>query len=132
MFGADPNYVKEVSQFKKVHIRISLKAGTPEGFTKKTGARPEAFTLPFKAIQSFLKYEMSFHVASMSGDPRFMGKEERQSLRNRLKEIEPRLLKHLEEEVVDPYQTTLLRLRYASYPKISPYVAVREKSKERS
>jgi uncharacterized Fe-S cluster-containing radical SAM superfamily protein len=120
LFGADSSYVKEVSQFKKVHIRVSLKAGTPEGFTRRTGAKANAFMLPFKTIQSLLRYRVNFHVASMSADPRFMDKEERQSLRKRLKEIEPRLVKHLEEEVVDPYRTTLLRLKYANYRGISP------------
>ena len=115
LFGADSSYVKEVSQFKKVHTRISLKAGTAEGFNKRTGAKSEAFILPFKAIQFFLRYRASFHVASMSKDPRFMDKEERESLLKKLKEIDPRLLKRLEEEVVDPYQTTLLRLKYANF-----------------
>jgi len=115
LFGADSNYVKEISQFKKVHTRISLKAGTPDGFTKRTGGRSEAFILPFKAIEFFLRYRASFHVASMSGDQRFMGKEERQSLLKKLREIDPRLVKHLEEEVVDPYRTTLLRLKYANF-----------------
>lgn len=128
-FGADSSYVKEVSQFKKVHIRVSLKAGTPEGFTRRTGAKAEAFMLPFKTIQSLLRYRVNFHVASMSADPRFMDKEERQSLRKRLKEIEPRLVKHLEEEVVDPYRTTLLRLKYANYPRISPLSSGGEKGK---
>jgi len=129
LFGADSSYVKEVSQFKKVHIRVSLKAGTPEGFTRRTGAKAEAFMLPFKAIQSLLRYRVNFHVASMSGDPRFMDKGERQSLRKKLKEIEPRLVKHLEEEVVDPYRTTLLRLKYANYPGISPLSSGGEKGK---
>ena len=129
LFGADSSYVKEVSQFKKVHIRISLKAGTPEGFTERTGAKAEAFMLPFKAIQSLLRYRVNFHVASMSADSRFMDREERQSLRKRLKEIEPRLVKHLEEELVDPYRTTLLRLKYANYPGISPLSSGAEKRK---
>jgi len=119
LFGADPGYVKEISQFQKVHTRISLKAGTPQGFTKRTGAKPEAFILPFQAIQSFLGHGASFHVASMSADPRFMDEEERRSLLHRLREIDPLLLQHLEEEVVDPYETTLLRLRCAGFPAFS-------------
>ena len=115
LFGADTSYVKEVSQFKKVHIRISLKAGNPGGFTKRTGAKHEAFILPFKAIQSLLRYRASFHVASMSRDSRFMEEEEREGLLKKLREIDPRLIKHLEEEIVDPYQTTLLRLKYANF-----------------
>jgi uncharacterized Fe-S cluster-containing radical SAM superfamily protein len=32
LFGADPDYVRRVAEFEKVYIRVSLKAGTPEGF----------------------------------------------------------------------------------------------------
>jgi len=115
LFGADSTYVKEVCQFKKVHTRISLKAGSPEAFTKRTGAKSGAFGLPFNAIQFFIQYGGSFHVASMSADRRFMSKEERQGLLKKLIEIDPRLVKHLEEEIVDPYETTLLRLKYANF-----------------
>ena len=127
LFGADPGYVKEVSQFQKVHTRISLKAGTPEGFRKRTGAQPEAFILPFQAIQSFLRHGASFHVASMSADPRFMDEKEGESLLHQLQEIDPRLIKHLEEEVVDPYRTTLLRLRCAGFQAFSEESADRDR-----
>jgi len=55
----------------------------------------------------------SFHVASMSADPRFMGEDERKKLIKKLYDINPVLVDHLEEEVVDPYKTTIERLRYA-------------------
>ena len=109
---ADEDYVAELSRFKKVHVRVSLKAGTPEEFSKKTGAVESAFELPFEAIRNLIKHGLSFHVAVMS-DPRIMSAEERANLLRRLKSIEPRLLKMLEEEVVDPYETTLLRLEKA-------------------
>nr|NIN64237.1 hypothetical protein [Anaerolineae bacterium]NIN94519.1 hypothetical protein [Anaerolineae bacterium]NIQ77589.1 hypothetical protein [Anaerolineae bacterium] len=54
-----------------------------------------------------------FHVAAMTADPRIVSTEERQSLLGRLARIDPALVSHLEEEVVDPYHTTLERLRYA-------------------
>lgn len=111
--GADRDYVKDLSKFKKVHIRVSLKAGTPEDFTRKTGAKAEAFEMPFKAIENLLDSHVSFHVAAMSADPRVMGEKERESLILKLADIEPRLALKLEEEVVDPYKTTLRRLRYA-------------------
>jgi len=34
LLGADRDYVKGLSRFKKVHIRVSLKAGTTEDFTR--------------------------------------------------------------------------------------------------
>ncbi len=113
LFGVDRDYVKELSEFKKPHVRVSLKAGTPEAFTRKTGAKPESFDLPFNAIQNLLDYGVSFHVASMSADPRIMTPDERAALIERLASINRRLALALEEEVIDPYDTTLTRLKLA-------------------
>lgn len=113
LFGADRNYVKEISGFKKPHVRVSFKAGTPEAFAKKTGATPEAFEIPFDAIQNLIDYRVSFHVTAMSADPRIMDAKERESLILKLAAIAPKLAFNLEEEVVDPYDTTLARLGYA-------------------
>lgn len=130
LFGADPDYVEAIAGFKKPHVRLSLKAGTPEAFTQKTGAKRESFELPFRAIRNLMDSGVSFHVAAMSADPRIMAMEERISLMERLEEIDPRLVWSLEEEVVDPYRTTLARLEHAGlalewplkevYPPIRP------------
>ena len=113
LIGADPDYAKQIARFKKVHTRVSLKAGTPEAFTTKTGAKPESFNLPFQGIVNLLEAGASFHVAAMSADTRIMAKRERENLFSRLASIHPALVDNLEEEVVDPYHTTLERLRHA-------------------
>jgi len=113
LIGADPDYAQQIARFKKVHTRVSLKAGTAEAFTRKTGARPESFDLPFQAIVSLIEAGASFHVASMTMDSRIISDEERQSLLDRLAVVNPALVRNLEEEVVDPYHTTLERLRHA-------------------
>ena len=113
LIGADPDYAQQIARFKKVHTRVSLKAGTPEAFTEKTGARPESFELPFEGIVNLLKAGASFHVAAMSADPRIVDRDERQSLIDRLASIDSALVSNLEEELVDPYHTTLERLQYA-------------------
>ncbi len=113
LLGADADYARRIARFKKVHTRVSLKAGTPEAFTSKTGATGESFELPFQAIVNLAEAGASFHVAAMSADPRIVSKDERQSLLERLAEIHPALVRHLEEEVVDPYHTTLERLQHA-------------------
>lgn len=113
LFGVDRDYVKAVSKYSKAHVRLSLKAGTPEDFTRKTGARPEAFEIPFNAIRNLLDYGVSFHAAAMSADPRIMSHEERMALLEKLTNISKRLASTLEEEVVDPYETTLARLKHA-------------------
>ncbi len=109
LFGADKSYVKEISRFTKVHVRVSLKAGLPDTFAERTGARPESFELPFKAIEYLLDYGVSFHVAAMT-DPRIMHKSERLALIERLKEIDIKVAANLEEELIDPYDTTIVRM----------------------
>ena len=113
LIGADPDYAQQIACFRKVHTRVSLKAGTPEDFTKKTGAGPESFGLPFQGIENLIKAGASFHVAAMTADPRIVTKQERQSLLDRLASIDPALVRNLEEEVVNPYHTTLKRLQHA-------------------
>jgi uncharacterized Fe-S cluster-containing radical SAM superfamily protein len=114
-FGIDKEYVRAIAKFSKPHIRVGLKAGEPEGFQERTGASRDFFELPFIGIENLLDSGVSFHVASMSADPRFMSKEERKKLILKLAEIDPQLALNLEEEVVDHYNTTVKRLKYAGY-----------------
>lgn len=113
LIGADADYAKQIARFKKVHTRLSLKAGTPEAFTRKTGAIPESFELPFKSIVNLKRAGASFHVAAMTADPRITDKRERQRLLDRLKSIDSNLVENLEEEVVEPYPIAVERLRHA-------------------
>jgi len=135
LFGVDKDYVRKISEFTKPHIRVSLKAGTPEAFTKKTGAKPEVFEIPFQAIQNLSDHNVSFHVAAMSADPRIVTTEERENLTRKLAEIDPRLALSLEEEVMDSYNTTLARLKYANlkvkWPLRQVYKPVKELLKNR-
>jgi len=112
-FGIDKSYVDAIAKFEKPHIRVGLKAGTSKGFSDRTGATPESNELPFIGIRNLCDSGVSFHVASMSADRRFMDKAERLALIQKLFEIEPWLVKNLEEEVVDPYNTTVERLKHA-------------------
>jgi uncharacterized Fe-S cluster-containing radical SAM superfamily protein len=114
LFGVDKDYVRAISRLKKIHVRVSLKAGTPEAFARKTGAEPESFDIPFRGVRNLLDCGVSFHVAAMSADPRIMTPEERRSLIERLEDVDLGLALNLEEEIVDRYRTTLARLRYAA------------------
>ncbi|UCG68479.1 MAG: radical SAM protein [Thermoplasmata archaeon] len=112
LFGADEKYVKELKRLTKPHIRVSLKAGTPEGFERRTGATKASFELPYRAIKFLLDADVSFHVAAMT-DRRVMSNEERKAMIRKLSEIDYNLASSLEEEHIDPYDTTLERLKYA-------------------
>jgi len=132
LFGVDRDYVSKIARFTKPHVRVSLKAGTPQAFTEKTGAKPEAFEIPFQAIRNLLDHNVSFHVAAMSADPRIMTPKERENLASKLVEIDPRLPRSLEEEVMDGYDTTLARLKLAGlkieWPLKKIYAPIKELS----
>jgi len=112
LLGQDPEYVHRLKKYKNIHIRVSLKAGSAEGFEKRTGAKGEFFELPFKAIDYLIDARISFHVAAMT-DSRLMFREERAMLLNKLKLIGYQ--DYLEEERCDLYQTTIKRLEKAGF-----------------
>ncbi len=121
LFGADPDYVQEVAQYNKVHIRVGLKAGSPAGYQRRTGAFGDGFKLPFQAIKHLLDAEASFHVAAMT-DPRLMSAKERTLLIERLTELSPQLARNLEEETCDRYPSTQRRLEAAGVDAIDFFV----------
>ncbi len=112
LLGESADYVQALKAYANVHVRVSLKAGLAEGFQQRTGARGEFFELPFAAIRRLHAARVSFHVAAMT-DPRLMSVEERRSLVAKLRATGYR--DYLEEEVCDPYHTSVQRLRAAGW-----------------
>jgi len=113
ILGNDRDYVKRLAEFKdKLYVRVSFKAATPEGFTQRTGAMGEFYELPFKALKYLLDEGIDARAAAMT-DSRIMPKEERKLLIQMLDEIDPKAdyANTLEEEVIDPYDTTIKRLK---------------------
>jgi uncharacterized Fe-S cluster-containing radical SAM superfamily protein len=113
LFGSDRDYVKELSEIKeKLYVRVSLKAATPEGFTQRTGAIGKYYELPFDALQYLLDEGIYTRAAAMT-DPSVMPGQERQLLLDKLRKIHSLFAKDLEEEQMDSYDTTMVRLRAA-------------------
>jgi uncharacterized Fe-S cluster-containing radical SAM superfamily protein len=112
LLGADRNYVKKLAKFKKLYVRVSFKAATPEGFTQRTGALGDYYELSFKALRYLLDEGIDARAAAMT-DPRVMSREERKILIETLSGIDPRILNtaELEEEQIDVYETTVKRLK---------------------
>ena len=112
LFGADREYVKNVAKSaSKIYVRVSFKAASPEGFTKRTGAIGKYYELPFKALKNLLDEGIFARAAAMT-DPQIMPMEEREILIEKLSEIDPRYKKgELEEETMDSYDTSIKRLK---------------------
>ncbi len=100
LLGAFRDYAKEISRFKNVHVRVSLKGCTPEEFSKLTGANPEAFQLQLKALKNLLDFGVSMHPAVMLS---FSSKESLERLTEELRRIDEELVEELEPEYVFLY-----------------------------
>ncbi len=112
LMGYDATYAKALSKYKNLYVRISIKAGTPEGFQQRTGSLAEFYELPYKAVENAIINNLYFRVACMS-DPRLMSEQERKKMIEKLRGIKYR--EELEEETCDPYNTTLIRLKAAEW-----------------
>jgi uncharacterized Fe-S cluster-containing radical SAM superfamily protein len=121
LFGVDPEYVKEVAQYNKIHIRVGLKAGSSAGYQRRTGALGVGYEAPFQAIKHLLDTNASFHVAAMT-DSRLMSATERNLLIQRLTELSPSLAQNLEEETCDRYPSTQRRLEAAGVNAIDFFI----------
>lgn len=108
LLGADESYVKELSRFENLHVRVSLKSATAEGFSKITGAKSEDFYYQIKALENLSKYNLSFHPALMAS---FSSYEEIQNLEKTILKI-PKI-SYVEYESVILYPPVEERLKKA-------------------
>ena len=110
LIGHDPSYAKELSRFRRIHVRVSLKGASPEEFSRLTGAYPEAYELQLRALENLVKEGVPCHPAVMLS---FSTKESYEKLKARLRSIDPSLEEELEEEYVFLYPHVVERLRRA-------------------
>ena len=63
LIGNDRKLARQLSKFKNLHVRVSLKGTNREEFAKLTGAKPEGFDLQLMALQNLLEAGVSFNPA---------------------------------------------------------------------
>lgn len=113
----DSAHAKELSEFRCVHVRISLKGTSREEFSLLTGAVPEAFDLQLEALRNLVDSGVSCHPAVMLS---FSSEKSFEELKRRLREITPSLADAVEEEYVFLYPHVVERLKKAG---IQPRIA---------
>ncbi len=115
VLGAERQWAGELAAFPQVFVRVSLKGCTPQEFSRLTGARPEAFELPFLALEHLLAAGVDCHAAVMLS---FSPPQARTALRKRLAAIHPALADYEAEELIlyPPVAARLARrgLKYLS------------------
>ena len=106
----DASYARELSRFKNVHVRVSLKGAGPEEFSLLTGASPEFFQLQLDALRNLFGARVKSHPAVMLS---FSTRQSIKDLKGTLKSIDHSLVDNLEEEYVFLYPHVAKRLREA-------------------
>ena len=118
LLGYDSSYTHELSKFKCLHVRVSIKGTCPEEFTTLTGAIPEAFNLQLKALENLLDAGVSCNPAVMLS---FSKQENIAKLKEQLEEIDPVLTSEFEEEYVFLYPHVVRRLKKAGIKPLTAY-----------
>jgi len=111
------DFAKKLSEFKCLHVRVSLKGTNEEEFAMLTGAKPEGFGLQLKALKNLFDAGVKCHPAVMLS---FSPKENFNKLIDRLREIDKRLAEEVEEEYVFLYPSVTKRLQRAN---LKPFLA---------
>jgi uncharacterized Fe-S cluster-containing radical SAM superfamily protein len=111
LLGYDANYCRQLSTFKNLHVRVSLKGTNEDEFARLTGARPDAFKLQLKAIENLLNAGVSCHPAVMMS---FTTQKQLDLLKSRLAEISKNLPEQVEEEYVILYPQVEAKLKEAN------------------
>lgn len=86
LIGKDEGFARNLSKFKNLHVRVSLKGTCNEEFSRLTGAVPDGFDLQIKALKNLLLHGVRVHPACMMS---FSTQENIKALRKRLKTIHP-------------------------------------------
>jgi len=65
LLGVDNSYVDEISKFKNIHIRVCVKGGDSDEFSKLTGAEI-CYKFQLKSLEYLRDHSVSFNVALVS------------------------------------------------------------------
>ncbi|MBU7014469.1 MAG: radical SAM protein [Theionarchaea archaeon] len=106
----DGQYARALSQFKNVHVRVSLKGTCEEEFAHLTGCDPNGFRLQLRALQELITHGVPCHPAVMVS---FSTPERIRELMERLTCISTTF--YIEEEHVMLYPLVKKRLKRAGF-----------------
>lgn len=107
ILGFDREYVKALTQFKNLHVRVSIKGCNKEEFRRLTGARMTAYALPYLALQYLIEEGVSCNAClSIS----FSSVGTIRAAKRRLFQLHPGVLKSLEMERITLFPKVRERL----------------------
>lgn len=84
LIGSDPSYAEELSRFRNLYVRVSLKGTCGEEFSRLTGALSHGFDLQLQALEHLMKFGVRAHPSCMIS---FSPPERIRALRKRLRSL---------------------------------------------
>lgn len=118
LIGYDSNYAEQLSRFKNLQVRVSIKGTNPEEFSMLTGAFSEAFDLQLEALKNLFDASVACYPAVMLS---FSQKENFARLIYRIKDIDVNLVNRVEKEYVFLYPHVIKRLNTAGIKPLLAY-----------
>ena len=105
---SDPEFAQQLSRFRNLHVRVSIKGTNADEYHTLTGARPSSYELPFQALRNLIDAGVSVNACVMASFSTDQGIRE---IRTRLSDIRPGLLLSLEIEFITLFPKVAERLR---------------------
>ena len=107
ILGNDPEYAQALAKYKRLHVRVSIKGDNPGLYHELTGAHPDSYELPYKALAHLIEAEVSCNACLMSS---FSDDEGIEGVKMKLIGIHPGILKSLEIERITMFPKVAQRL----------------------
>lgn len=105
--GNDRDFAMQLSKFKNLHVRVSIKGTNKDEYVQLTGAMSRSYNLPYKALEHLISAGVSCNACIMIS---FSTPENIQKAEQRLADIRPGLLKSLEKEHITLFPKVRQRL----------------------
>ena len=105
--GADPEYCQQLAQYKRLHVRVSIKGASPDEYFDLTGARPDSYWLPYEAMRSLIDAGVSCNACLMAS---FSSDDGIEQVKKNLSTVHPGILKSLEVETITLFPKVQERL----------------------
>jgi uncharacterized Fe-S cluster-containing radical SAM superfamily protein len=106
--GADSEFAQQLSRYKNLHVRVSIKGASADEYHRLTGARPESYALPLKAMLNLIDDGVSCNACVMAS---FSTTHSLDDFIERVRELHPGILKSLEIEGITLFPKVRARLK---------------------
>ena len=108
ILGNDPEYAQALSKYKRLHVRVSIKGDCPEQYNELTGADPDSYEFPYKALGYLIRAEVSCNACLMAS---FSDDRGIKRVKQKLMGVHPGILRSLEIEKITMFPKVVERLK---------------------